>query len=344
MTNLKYTTLSLFSILIFSCGNEEKNIENETTVIENISDSTKTLPTTLGDSVSIDSIENRIDTDTTNIMNTDNKTVPVPKDKMINGDLKELIENDVVINDKGSNVSNSNNPTIKNDNTEIDTKEESNQPFNHQIWDALLKKYVSSSGKVNYKGFKSEKSKLEEYIKQLQEEYSGLKSWSKNKQLAYWINVYNVYTIKLIVDNYPVKSIKDINGGQPWKKKFIFLGGNTYSLNNVENDIIRPRYKERRIHFAVNCASISCPKLLNQAFTESNLNRKLTQLTKSFLNNKSKNVLEKKKVKISKIFEWYQTDFTKTGDIIPFIKEYTDIEINDNAKVEYLEYNWNLNE
>ena len=128
------------------------------------------------------------------------------------------------------------------------------------LWNGLLRKYVNSSGKVNYKGFKSDKSKLDAYLKEL-ENNPIQENWSKAKKMAYWINAYNAFTIKLIVDNYPISSITKLHGGKPWDVKWIKLGGQTYSLNNIENDILRPKYKDARIHFAVNCAAKSCPPL-----------------------------------------------------------------------------------
>lgn len=216
--------------------------------------------------------------------------------------------------------------------------------FKHQTFDELLRKYVTSNGKVNYKGFKTEITKLNSYIKELDKQYANYNSWSKNKQLAFWINVYNAHTIKLITDNYPVSSITKIKGGKPWDYKFIKLGDKTYTLNQVENEIIRPKFNEPRIHFAVNCAAKSCPKLMNKAWTEDNLNSSLTTQTKAFLANSTENQLSAKQVKLSKIFEWYNTDFTKNGSLISFINKYSSISVNENAKVSYNEYNWELNE
>lgn len=217
------------------------------------------------------------------------------------------------------------------------------QVFNHSRWDDLLKKHVSSTGAVDYAGFKKDKSELETYITELQLEYKNLSSWTYNQKLAYWINVYNAYTVKLIVDNYPTSSITKLKGGKPWDARIIELGDQTYSLNNIENDIIRVRFNDPRIHVGVNCASISCPKLLNRAFTQDNINIQLTLLMKKWLSDPTKNQLTKNKLKLSKIFDWYKVDFTKNGSVIDFLKQYSDVEIDDNASIEYLEYNWNLN-
>jgi hypothetical protein len=215
----------------------------------------------------------------------------------------------------------------------------------HKTWDDLLKKHVSSSGKVNYAGFVKDKVELLKYIKELQSFHKDVSSWGKNKRLAYWINVYNAVTVKLITDNYPIKSINNLNGGKPWDKKLIDLGGTSYTLNVIENKIIRPKYNEPRIHFAVNCAAKSCPKIMNKAWTEDNIRRYLTKQTKAFIANTTENNISASKVELSKIFDWYKVDFG--GDntkLIQFINKYSDVKVNENATVTFKEYNWELND
>ncbi len=212
--------------------------------------------------------------------------------------------------------------------------------LSHQIWDELLKKYVSSTGKVNYAGIKKEKVKLQQYLDLLAANPIE-NSWSRNKKMAYWINAYNAFTVKLIVDHYPVSSITKIHSGKPWSKKWIKLGSETYSLDQIENEILRPRYKDARIHFAVNCAAESCPPLLNRAWTAENLEANFEKQARTFINNANYNKIGEKKVQISKIFEWYAGDF---GNIITYLNKYSDTTIKSNAKVTYLEYDWALNE
>jgi hypothetical protein len=212
--------------------------------------------------------------------------------------------------------------------------------FSHKIWDEVLRKYVSSSGKVNYKGLKANRAQLDAYIDLLTQ--NGIQSnWSKKEKMAYWINAYNAYTVKLIVDNYPLSSITKLHGGSPWKVKLVTLGGKKYSLDQIENEILRPQYKDARIHFAVNCAAKSCPPLLNKAWTADNLNRNFEQQAKKFVNNKQFNVISANEVQISKIFEWYAVDF---GNIVEYLNKYSNTKINPNAKVTYKEYDWKLNE
>jgi len=210
----------------------------------------------------------------------------------------------------------------------------------HENWDQLVRKYISSSGRVNYKGFKADKAKLEAYLQELANN-PPVSDWKRNEAMAYWINAYNANTIKLIVDNYPVKSIMDLHGGKAFDRKWIKIGDKIYSLNNIENDILRPRYKDARIHFAVNCAAKSCPPIHNRAWTASNLNSTLQAKAKAFVNNTQYNAIDKGSVEISKIFEWYASDF---GNIVTYLNKYAATEIKDNAKVSYKEYDWALNE
>ena len=224
-----------------------------------------------------------------------------------------------------------------------DTKEVTSEPeaFNHNVWNNLLQKHVSNQGNVNYKGFRTDKSKFNSYLKTLSEN-PPQESWSKDETLAYWMNVYNAFTIKLILDNYPTKSIKDIKG--PWSHRFIKIGPKWYTLNDVEHRIIR-KMNEPRIHFALVCAAVSCPRLYNKAFTADNLEEDLSLLTRGFLNDTSKNNIAENSIKLSKIFKWYGGDFKNNGnDLIDFLNQYTDINVSSNAKKSYMDYNWALNE
>ena len=129
---------------------------------------------------------------------------------------------------------------VKENIEEVEVEEISNTA-NHEPWNSILKSNVSSSGKVNYSGMKSNLSEIESYISTL-ESLSDQTTWSKNEKLAYWINLYNAATVRLIVQNYPTSSITNINGGKPWDKKVVTISGKTYSLNQIENDIIRPKF------------------------------------------------------------------------------------------------------
>jgi len=208
----------------------------------------------------------------------------------------------------------------------------------HDILDGLLLKHVSTDGRVNYEAFKKDEAKLDRYLDQL----SGMKTdeMGREEALAFWINVYNAFTIKLILKHYPVGSITDIENGKPWDLVWIDINGKKYSLNQVENEIIRPQFKEPRIHFAVNCAAKSCPPLMNRAWTAENLERELEARSSSFINNKAYNLIMPGKLKLSRIFEWYASDF---GDLINYIQGYTVVKIKPDARIDFLEYDWALN-
>ena len=210
----------------------------------------------------------------------------------------------------------------------------------HDPWNKLLTQYVSSTGKVNYRALKGKEADLDAYLKSLADN-PVQSSWSRNEKMAYWINAYNAFTVKLILDNYPLSSIINLSGGKVWDKKWIKLGGKTYSLNNIEHDILRPQFKDARIHFAVNCAAKSCPPLLNRAWTADNLNSNLSAQAKKFINSAKYNQIGADKVAISKIFEWYAVDF---GNIVEYLNKYATTKISANATVNYQEYDWALNQ
>ncbi|WP_203255903.1 DUF547 domain-containing protein [Hyunsoonleella ulvae] len=212
--------------------------------------------------------------------------------------------------------------------------------FNHETFHTLLKKYVSNNGNVNYKGLKSDWKALRKYLDQLGKNLPD-NNWSKNEKLAYWINAYNAMTIDLILRHYPIKSIKDIKN--PWKQRYWQLGEKWYNLDEIEHQILR-KMDEPRIHFAIVCASYSCPKLQNEAFTASKLEQQLTSATKEFLNDPERNAISKNSLELSKIFQWFAKDFKQNGDLIDFLNAYTHIEISKNAKKQFKDYSWDLNE
>ena len=216
----------------------------------------------------------------------------------------------------------------------------SQDDFSHKLWNDLLQKHVTKDGHVNYKGFQDDNNKLQEYITLLAKN-TPTTTWTTSKKIAYWINAYNALTIDLILRNYPVKSIKDINN--PWKQKLWKLGNNMYDLNEIEHHILR-KMDEPRIHFAIVCASYSCPKLQNVAFTAEQLETQLTEAAKGFLADKKRNNISENYIEISKIFDWFTKDFTKNGSLINFLNQYSDIKISSNAKKRYKDYNWALNE
>ncbi|MFI8377231.1 DUF547 domain-containing protein [Leeuwenhoekiella sp. NPDC079379] len=210
----------------------------------------------------------------------------------------------------------------------------------HSGWNALLKKHVNAAGLVNYEGFKKDKTKLDAYIQKLAG-YNPGNDWSVQELLAYYINLYNANTVSLIVENYPTKSIKDIDGA--WTKAIVPVGDRKLSLGGIENGILR-KMNDPRIHFAINCASISCPILLNEAYTAGKINEQLDKVTKEFINS-DKNEISAKTAKVSSLFDWYKKDFitSKTPTVIDYINQYSKSKINAGTTVTYKDYNWNLN-
>lgn len=217
----------------------------------------------------------------------------------------------------------------------------------HQSWTNLLKENVTTSGKVNYKGFIEEKDSLDLYLNALTN-HPPSKNWDDSDKLAYWINAYNAFTVKLIINHYPLKSIKDLGGqypmiNSPWDIKFFKIGSVDFDLNTIEHEILRKKFDEPRIHFAINCASFSCPRLKNEAFEAAKLEEQLEEQTAFFINNTNKNTITKQTTKLSQIFNWFQSDFNENLPILPLLEKHHQAFQSKN-KIEYLEYNWNLNE
>jgi len=218
----------------------------------------------------------------------------------------------------------------------------------HEQFSQLLKKNVTSDGLVNYKGFIEDSLLLNKYLNELSTNPPSTK-WSDEEQLAYWINAYNGFTIQLIIRNYPLESIKDIKKGitfvnSVWDIKFFEIGGEKLDLNKIEHGIIRKRFDEPRIHFAVNCASYSCPALRNEAFTSEKLDKQLDEQATSFINDEKRNKITPDNPQISSIFNWFTGDFTKELTLVEFINQYSEVKINEGVKPSYLDYDWSLNE
>ncbi len=219
-----------------------------------------------------------------------------------------------------------------------------------KVFDALLKTYVTSEGMLDYKGLRKNKVILNLYLNQLEETILS-DNWSSNKAKAFWMNAYNAYTIKLIIDSYPLKKLTDIKikGRNAWKIPFAKVGNRMYSLDYIEHKILRRWHDDPRIHVGINAGSVSGPRFPNYAFTEKNVDARLENLMKDFINDSSKNKISLTKIAVSKIFEWYQEDFTSSSsdtiiDLIGYINKYSETKVNDNAEISYLDYDWSLNE
>lgn len=230
----------------------------------------------------------------------------------------------------------------------------------HQAWTAILQKYVTKQGPAstfNYRTLKNNSRPLQEYLHTLESvSKDSFARFTDNEKLAFLINAYNAFTIKLILDHYPVKSIKDIGGffSGPWKVVFFTLLGEKHHLDDVEHNMIRKWFKEPRIHFAVACASIGCPALRSEAFAASELSNQFEDSAIAFLSDKSRNRFNhsNKKLELSSIFKWYGDDFVK---VYGSVENFVAIRITSNSveqkmikdkqvSISYLDYDWSLNE
>lgn len=190
----------------------------------------------------------------------------------------------------------------------------------HAAFNALLKKHVvvvdgGKSSKVKYADLKKDQPVLKVYLESLSKvSEADFKGWTKPQQMAFLINAYNGYTLELILQNYPVKSIKDIGGvfDDRWKRKFFKLLGQDFSLDRIEHETLRKpgAYNEPRVHFAVNCASIGCPALREEAFTADRLVVQLEEQAARFLSDRSRNRYAGGKLEVSMIFKWFKEDWT----------------------------------
>ena len=245
----------------------------------------------------------------------------------------------------------------------------------HTAWNDLVAKNVvwidaGHASQVRYASFKSTHAQLKVYLDSLsavtRQEFDG---WSKTEQLAFLINAYNAFTIEKVLTRYPkLKSIRDFGTlvGNPWWDKFFTLLGTPMSLDGVEHDTIRKPgvYDDLRIHFAVNCASIGCPALRNEAYVAGRLDAQLEDQTKRFLSDRSRNryAPNSNTLEVSKIFDWYGSDFRSDfrsgdrgkADLPAFFARYA-AQMSDTpegqqgvrdgtAKIAFLDYDWALND
>ena len=213
------------------------------------------------------------------------------------------------------------------------------------VYDALLKTHVDKKGNVDYKDLKKNKAFLDIYLKDLDNTVPG-KNWSSNKAKAFWLNVYNAYIIKLILETYPLSKITDIkrDGNTAWKIPFVKVGKQTYTLDYIEHKVLRRWHDDPRVHVGLNATSTSGPRFVNIVFDEENIDTKLDFLMKRFVNDGTKNKITLNKLELSKVFKWYEKDFTHKGSLIKYINKYSIIKANDDATISYLEYDWALND
>jgi len=224
----------------------------------------------------------------------------------------------------------------------------------HAAFDRVLKQHVRDA-LVDYRGLKAAPGPLDDYLAQLaavtESEFTG---WPEKERLAFLINLYNAATLKLIVINYPVKSIRSVGWlpGSAWKQKDVQLFGEKVSLDHVEHDLIRKNYREPRAHFALVCAARGCPPLREEAFVGNRLEAQLDDQGKIFLGTPSKNRVDTgtRTVYLSPIFKWFAGDFEgAAGTVIEFVAPFfpeasRDALAQGDFKVDYTDYDWSLND
>lgn len=228
---------------------------------------------------------------------------------------------------------------------------------NHSTWDRLLKKYVDANGYVAYAAWHAsaaDQKALNDYLNHLSEASFGRES-SKEAQIAFWINAYNAVTVKGILREYPTTSIRNhtakVYGYNIWKDLQLVVAGKSHSLEGIEHEVLR-KMGEPRIHFAIVCASIGCPRLLNEAFTADRLDEQLTANAKAFFADRTKFVADARAgmISVSPILDWFGKDFgadtsAQMRSIAPYLSESAQpLAKSDSVRVKFLDYDWNLND
>lgn len=226
----------------------------------------------------------------------------------------------------------------------------SNFDNSYKDYSNVLTKYVNK-GLVDYKNLKNNSESLEKSLTEISKvEKSEYNEWRRDEKLAFLINLYNATTLKLIIDNYPLKSIRDIE--TPWALKIVKLFGSNISLDILEHEVIRKEFNEPRIHFVLVCAAKGCPILSSEPYKSTNLESQLDNATKTFLSDNTKNYIDnnKKVINLSPVFDWFKDDFTKKyGSVNKFLEPYflnEKIYESEFSKfsIKYTTYDWSLNE
>ncbi len=232
----------------------------------------------------------------------------------------------------------------------------STKTIDHAAWQALLTAYVRPGrdglNRVDYARLKKQGArKLKAYLEELQG--TDVTSLNKREQFAYWVNLYNAKTVDIILDHYPVPSIREIRlSGMfsvgPWKEKVVTVKGVKLSLDDIEHRILRPIWREPRVHYAVNCAAVSCPNLQTKAFTGATLEKLLDKGARDYINSPRGLKLRGGGIVASKIYEWFAADFGGTEkSVLAHIRRYAAPElaarISDAARISGYEYHWGLN-
>ena len=223
--------------------------------------------------------------------------------------------------------------------------------FSHDLFDQILQEHVDENGRVNYTQLKANPEKFEAYLDLLAA--ANLTEWSYNEQLTFWINAYNALVIKGVIDHYPTTSVRKVKLFNGFFSRLKFqAAGKTYTLNEIEHGILREEFPDPRVHFAIVCASFSCPPLWNSAYTVEMIEERLETATFNFIRNPEQVRIDrtKRSVYLSKIFKWYADDFKEGYDgVADFLSDYLPLEdaeflASTDVKFHYLNYDWTLND
>ena len=227
------------------------------------------------------------------------------------------------------------------------------------LWDGFLRTYLVSNhpsgiNRVRYGSVSpQDRKKLEAYVDMMQQ--IRVFSLNRQEQKAYWINLYNALTVRVVLEHYPVKSIRDIDispgwfADGPWGAKLIKIEGEDISLDDIEHKILRPIWKDNRIHYAVNCASLGCPNLQPEAFTRDNTEKLLTRGAKEYINHQRGVQINKNQLTLSSIYKWFQVDFGDSEQgVIDHLGQFGEKSLREllkdfKGKIRY-DYDWSLNE
>ncbi len=221
--------------------------------------------------------------------------------------------------------------------------------FDHSTFDALLRKHVDEHGWIHYKGFKEDGPALDKYLASIRN--APFDKLDRDEKLTLLINAYNAFTIQLIIENLPLDSIRDIPDAKRWDATRWNIGGNIWSLNEIEHEQIRPKFEEPLIHFALVCAARSCPPLRNGAYTADRLDEQLASQAKyAHTHDRWLRVdTEKETVHMTELYNWYAGDFEQAADsVLAFAASYNDVlarllEQNPKPRIKWIPYSWDLN-
>ncbi|MFS4454763.1 DUF547 domain-containing protein [Maribacter sp. 2304DJ31-5] len=199
-----------------------------------------------------------------------------------------------------------------------------------------------TNGRVAYTDIKADPAPLHELLKKAKD--ITVSTSDENTYQAFWINTYNLLVINGIVNNYPLKSPLDVAGF--FDKKKHEVGGENITLNDIENKLLRGNFpSESRFHFVLVCAGLGCPPIIASAYKPNTLDAQLQQQTVKAINNPNFIKVNKNKVKVSQIFEWYKGDFTQNGkNLVDYLNIYKKEKLSEKSKVSYYPYDWTLNE